>query len=38
MSVRYNCPEYVDELGERPCDNPNEDMDCRDCQYGEDSE
>lgn len=29
--VRYRCacPEYE----ERPCDNPNEDIECRDCQY-----
>lgn len=29
---RYDCacPEHE----ERPCDNPNEDMECRDCQYG----
>ena len=29
---RYDCacPEHE----ERPCDNPNEDMECRDCQHG----
>lgn len=31
-AVRYRCacPEYE----ERPCDNPNEDIECRDCQHG----
>lgn len=31
--MRYNCgcPEWE----ERPCDNPNEDIECWDCQYAE---
>lgn len=35
MYMKCNCPEYVDHQGERPCDNPNEELDCEDCQYGE---
>ena len=31
MRYRCNCPEYE----ERPCDNPNEKLECEECQYGE---
>ncbi|EHO28073.1 hypothetical protein HMPREF0995_04377 [Lachnospiraceae bacterium 7_1_58FAA] len=31
MRYRCNCPEYE----ERPCDNPNEKLECEECQHGE---
>lgn len=31
MRYSCNCPEWE----ERPCDNPNEDMECQECQYAE---
>lgn len=31
MRYRCNCPEYE----ERPCDNPNEKLECEECRYGE---
>lgn len=34
MKYRCNCPEWE----ERPCDNPNEDMECQDCQHGKPEE
>ena len=30
MRYRCNCPEYE----ERPCDNPNEELECEECQHG----
>ena len=29
MRYSCNCPEWA----EKPCDNPNEDIECEDCQY-----
>lgn len=31
MRYKCGCPEW----DERPCDNLNEDVECRDCQYAE---
>lgn len=38
MRFQCTCPEYMDNLGERPCENPNEDLDCQDCPYGKPEE
>lgn len=34
MRYRCNCPEYE----ERPCDNPNEELECEECQHGKPEE
>lgn len=38
MRIKCNCPEDVDNRGERPCDNPNEELECENCQYGQEEE
>lgn len=38
MRISCTCPEYVDNLGKRPCENPNEELECQDCQFGETEE
>lgn len=34
MRYQCDCPEWA----ERPCDNPNEEMECEDCQYAREQE
>lgn len=34
MRYQCNCPEWE----ERPCDNPNEDVECKNCQHGKPEE
>ena len=34
MKCKCTCPEYE----ERPCDNPNENLECQDCPYGKPEE